>query len=236
MALREDTPRRVVFVIDRRVVVHQAAERAKQLARKLQAAERSTDPADAVVKQVAVKLRGLASARGTAPVLQVAQLSGGIVRDDSWALRPDVPAVIVSTVRPGRLPAAVARLRGQRPHAPGTRRAARQRRALPSRRGSPGTAVRPDARHHPRTLPSGEAVLPDRWQVVELSATPGAQLETRVVPATSRMRTATRTSAPLLDPAPRGEETRPQGGGQGQQRGPAAARWREAGGGRGQAA
>ena len=55
LALRDDQPRRVVFVVDRRIVVHQTAQRAEQIAKRLQEAR------GGVLFNVAQRLRDLAN-------------------------------------------------------------------------------------------------------------------------------------------------------------------------------
>jgi len=83
-------PRRIVMVVDRRIVVDQAAERGRKL---LGALMTSTD---GVVIEVAKRLRLLTRA-GEEP-LGVFTLRGGMPKDDGWARTPDQPLVIASTV------------------------------------------------------------------------------------------------------------------------------------------
>lgn len=86
-------PRRVVLVVDRRVVVDQAHDRGKRIA------ERLTDAADdSLLGRVAARLRHLFAGRAGDPPLVTSVLRGGIVRDESWAQRPDVAALLSSTV------------------------------------------------------------------------------------------------------------------------------------------
>ena len=87
-------PRRVVLVVDRRVVVDQAHDRGGEVARRLAAAVE----ADGILGRVAGRLRSLSNASDAEPPVVTSVLRGGIVRDESWARRPDVPALISSTV------------------------------------------------------------------------------------------------------------------------------------------
>ena len=89
MAAQPDvTPRRVVFVIDRRIVVDQVCKRALQLQRRIKAGD------TAVLRRV----RDCLSALSDGEPLGVAALRGGIPIDDGWTHRPDQPWVMVATV------------------------------------------------------------------------------------------------------------------------------------------
>jgi CRISPR-associated endonuclease/helicase Cas3 len=82
-------PRRIVMVVDRRTVVDQAFERAEKVAAALNGAR------GGVLAAVRERLCALS---GTDEPLARAQLRGGMPRDDAWARRPDQPLVAVSTV------------------------------------------------------------------------------------------------------------------------------------------
>ena len=100
-------PRRVFFVVDRRVIVDATFRRARDLALRLR--EARTDQ-DGILKEVAGRLGRLARGEGLAPEedcssddpgdhpLAVFQLRGGMYRDDSWARSPLQPTVVVTTV------------------------------------------------------------------------------------------------------------------------------------------
>lgn len=88
--------RRTFFVIDRRVVVDEAYEHAKQLAEAL----RGDEPA---CRAVAGALQDLTDDRGpegerSADPLPVARMRGGVTWGWRWLDRPDRPAVVVGTV------------------------------------------------------------------------------------------------------------------------------------------
>lgn len=82
-------PRRVWFVVDRRIVVDQAFARAQDIAAKLDAAS------EGPLAEVAAALRLLS---GTERPLALGRLRGGVLRDDGWARLPSQPAVLCSTV------------------------------------------------------------------------------------------------------------------------------------------
>ena len=82
-------PRRIFFVVDRRVIVDEAYDRARTLAEKLKAAP------NGIVKEVANRLLELA--RSDTP-LAVFQLRGGMYRSNAWARSPAQPAIVASTV------------------------------------------------------------------------------------------------------------------------------------------
>jgi CRISPR-associated endonuclease/helicase Cas3 len=89
----ERAPRRAILVVDRRIVVEQGAVHARMVCRKLAEARRGP------LFAIAEVLRGLFGGKEEhgAP-FAVAVLRGGAPRDDDWAKRPDQPVLGVSTV------------------------------------------------------------------------------------------------------------------------------------------
>ena len=81
-------PRRVVFVIDRRIVVDQVYERARSIQEMIKRAETP------VLQKVRAALGGIVEDEP----LGVAAIRGGIPIDNEWTHRPDLPWVVVSTV------------------------------------------------------------------------------------------------------------------------------------------
>lgn len=84
-------PRRILMIVDRRIVVDQAHDRARCIASKLEEAK------GGIVAEVASALRSLTDTANSQP-LAVTVLRGGIYRDPSWAKRPDQPLIVTSTV------------------------------------------------------------------------------------------------------------------------------------------
>jgi len=84
--------RRIFFIVNRRVIVDEAYERAGELCKKLRVAA-----PDSVAGRVTAALRGLSGDSEAAPLNRV-QLRGGIYRDRSWAGSLLQPMIICSTV------------------------------------------------------------------------------------------------------------------------------------------
>ncbi len=87
-------PRRIFFVVDRRIIVDATYERAVRLASMLKGAK------DGIVREVADNLRCLVRDDGSDEIdpLTVLRMRGGTYRDDRWFSSPLQPAVVVSTV------------------------------------------------------------------------------------------------------------------------------------------
>ena len=89
-----DAPRRIFFVVDRRIIVNEAFLRAAHLTQKLKAA---LDQHDSPLYSVAWWLRSLADNKH-APPLDCVELRGGIYRDDAWVRSLLQPTIVTSTV------------------------------------------------------------------------------------------------------------------------------------------
>lgn len=87
------SPRRIVFVVNRRVIVDEAYERAQEIASKLRAAGPKT-----VLYRLAQVLRSGCAEGDKASPLACHLLRGGVFRDAAWCADPTQPAVICSTV------------------------------------------------------------------------------------------------------------------------------------------
>ena len=91
MAARPEVfPRRVVFVIDRRIVVDQVFKRAELIAEKISGARN-----DGVLAELRRRLSDFTDAD---ELLGVVALRGGVPIEHEWARRPEQPWVMVSTV------------------------------------------------------------------------------------------------------------------------------------------
>ncbi|MEQ1853679.1 MAG: type I-U CRISPR-associated helicase/endonuclease Cas3, partial [Chthoniobacteraceae bacterium] len=84
--------RRIFFIVNRRVIVDEAFDRAGRLCKRLK-----TAPANSVSGRVGAALRGLAGQSGASPLTRV-QLRGGIYRDRIWAGSLLQPMIVCSTV------------------------------------------------------------------------------------------------------------------------------------------
>jgi CRISPR-associated endonuclease/helicase Cas3 len=89
MAVTGRGPRRIFFVVDRRVIVDAAFERMRRIASALRKGK------GVVVRIVAERLRGMAQSPSP---LDVYQMRGGIYRDLSWVRSPLQPTAVASTV------------------------------------------------------------------------------------------------------------------------------------------
>ena len=85
-------PLRILFVIDRRIVVDAAFDRAKKVASALKRANGN------ILKIVADRLRYFTGNENNVPVLQATRLRGGMPQERDWARSPAQPLVVVSTV------------------------------------------------------------------------------------------------------------------------------------------
>ncbi len=81
---------RILFVVDRRLIVDDAYGRAQTIAAKLSEAK------DGVLRRVADRLRHLAEDQNNP--LAVARLRGGMPKEPDWVRTPAQPTVVVSTV------------------------------------------------------------------------------------------------------------------------------------------
>ncbi len=107
MANRSDgrltAPRRMFFVVDRRIIVNEAYEHATAIAKQLRAVIAEEHPSAIsaehlpILRQTALWLQSL-TADATAPPLDCFELRGGIYRNDAWVRSLLQPTILTTTV------------------------------------------------------------------------------------------------------------------------------------------
>jgi CRISPR-associated endonuclease/helicase Cas3 len=95
LAMGLQTPRRIWFVVDRRIVVDEAYQRAERIACALQEAK---DGILAKVRAGLLRVAGCENEDRGMPPLGIARLRGGTPRTVAWAKNPVQPAIITSTI------------------------------------------------------------------------------------------------------------------------------------------
>lgn len=97
----QPTPRRIFFVVDRRIVVNEAYQQSRRLAEKLRSSLLSTNRDDVkgqrTLHRVAAILQQF-SGDATAPPLDCFELRGGIFRNDNWVRSLLQPTILTTTV------------------------------------------------------------------------------------------------------------------------------------------
>jgi CRISPR-associated endonuclease/helicase Cas3 len=94
-ALGNESPRRIFFVVDRRIIVDAAYQKAQEWAFLLKTAAEGTVLAKA--RENLEHLAGSGILKEVSP-LKVYQLRGGVYRDSSWIENPLAPSIICTTV------------------------------------------------------------------------------------------------------------------------------------------
>lgn len=92
---KRTAPRRIFFVVDRRIIVDEVYEHSLEVAKKLDEALQSSE--QGILKEVAAAFQKFSGDPQDVP-LACHQLRGGMYRDDAWARTPTQPTVICSTV------------------------------------------------------------------------------------------------------------------------------------------
>ena len=91
---------RVFFCVNRRVIVGEAYQRSREIAKKILEAEQDESPDTPILCKVATALRGLTGCtlEDDAPPLDVLELRGGIYRDNRWARSATQPTIVCTTI------------------------------------------------------------------------------------------------------------------------------------------